>query len=309
MGKSPISHFEANRSPPEKACKSGLLEIGTACAIIVTHKSCTASVLPGARNGWGGARNSAARTSIAIKIDAAKSVMLAARQSVRIGLPLNRHVTIHWGLAGIPDTDGMRATAKFLSLARDWLRKRGFDFAWVFTRENGDGKGEHVHILMHVPPHLGVEFGQRQRRWIRNITGNKYKTGTILTRRVGGNLHAAWRSPEIYVINLGAVVAYLLKGVTQDVGEILGIPGVESGGHVIGKRTGYSENLGATAIAKTPGGLFLASEGEEVLSTAPSDNKNQLSTTPSDNKLSHRWAWVAGRIRRFPAFEHLFRLP
>lgn len=266
--------------------------------------SCPASTKIVPSTGWGGARNSAARTSDSISLSAAYALILAARQAVRIGLPLNRHVAIHWGLAGLSDDQGMLATARFLTLARDWLRKQEGEFAWTFARENGDGKGEHVHILMHVPPHLGVRFGQRQRRWIKKIVGQNYKTGTIRTRRIGGSLRAAWRSPEIYLINLGAVVAYLLKGVTDPVGRQLGVSALEAGGRVIGKRTGSSENLGAAAIARSVGWVFLPPDSD----IGP-DNGLSTTTSDADNQLSSRWAMVAGRIRRFSAFERLFRLP
>jgi hypothetical protein len=162
-------------------------------------------------------------------------------------MPLNRHLTIHWEAAGIPDCQAATATATFLTLARDWLRKRGGRFAWIFVRENGDGKGSHVHILLHCPSELARACSAMQRRWLRRVTGKPYRARIIRTARIGGTLTAAQTAPAVYAKNLAAVVGYLLKGASPEAARALGLMRVESGGSIIGKRAGTSQNIGRSA--------------------------------------------------------------
>ena len=242
MALTPSRHGGADPRMPRSA------ESGTLPALNIKSKSHPASRKTICVNGWGGARNSGTRASDCLSLKQARGVIRAAHNAHAIGLPFNRHLTIHWERAGVPDDRQATATGAFLTLGRDWLRKRGARFAWSFVRESGDGKGGHAHILMHVPPDLAVDFGRRQRSWIKRVTGRRYRTGTIRTARIGGTLRAAWTAPAVYDVNLGVVVAYLLKGASRAAGEALGVPRLEPGGSVIGKRAGWSENLGAASV-------------------------------------------------------------
>jgi hypothetical protein len=197
--------------------------------------------------GWGGARNSASRYSDALTVKQTAEIVAAAQFAARIGLPLNRHLTIHWEAAGVPDCRAAAATAAFLTLARDWLRKRGAALAWAWTRENGDGKGSHVHILLHCRPELARAFAGMQRRWLRRVTGKPYRARIIRTARIGGTLTAAQTAPAVYAENLAAVVAYLLKGASPAAAREVGLERLEAGGRVIGKRAGTSQNIGRAA--------------------------------------------------------------
>jgi hypothetical protein len=58
---------------------------------------------------------------------------------------------------------------------------------------------------------------------------------------------AAWEAPSDYDANLAKIVAYLLKGVSKTVADALGLPLIRPQGRVIGKRVGWSENIGARA--------------------------------------------------------------
>lgn len=137
-------------------------------------------------------RGSLRRVSrVPLTVKQTAEIIEAARFAASIGLPLNRHLTIHWEAAGVPDSRAAAATAAFLTLARDWLRKRGAPFAWVWVRENGDGKGSHVHFLMHCRPALARGFAGMQRRWLRRVTGKPYRARVIRTVRIGGALTAA----------------------------------------------------------------------------------------------------------------------
>lgn len=197
-------------------------------------------------SGWGGARNSAGRTSDALSLKQASGIIEAAQFAYRVGVPFNRHVTIHLERAGVPDSEAAAAIGAFLTLARDWLRKRGERTAWAWVRENGDGKGSHVHILLHVP--AGVTWGGwRLRRWIERITGKRYQAGIIRTARIGGTARTAGAAPAAYQANLAAVVAYVIKGASREAGQALRLDRLEAGGRIISKRAGWSQNVGAAA--------------------------------------------------------------
>lgn len=192
----------------------------------------------------GGVRNRKDRVSYFLTEPQATRLAQAMLNAFHIGLPLNRFITIHWERAGIPETKAAWATAQFLKYARDWLATKGLPFAYVWIRENDDGdrsKGDHVHILAHIPN--GQSAGRLQRRWIKRITGRSYRPGVIKTGRVGGTIDAFRASPEHYHANLGQVAAYVLKGGSRAVSEALGLGRWGDGGRVVGKRCGMSKSL------------------------------------------------------------------
>jgi hypothetical protein len=191
-------------------------------------------------HGWGGARNRAARTSEYIKLAAALELVDAARWAIAAGVPFNRHLTVHWALGGINDRDASAATGRLVKLIGDWVRKRGGRFAHAWVREMGRRKGSHVHILLHIPKNL--RLGHMTSRWVRSILG-RTKKGTIKTRAIGGTAKAAFSGSDWYEDNLAAVVAYLLKGVSVEAGEALGLDSAAAGGWIIGKRIAISQNL------------------------------------------------------------------
>lgn len=222
--------------------------IGTAGAI----KNISSGASSPARR-WGGRRNSASRTSESLSLDQATNIIEAAQFAAAAGMPFNRHLTIHWQQAGIPDGRAAWATGRFLKLAGDWIAKGGGSaakerckcasrFAWAWVRENGERKGSHVHMLLHLP--AGMRIGNMQRRWLRSITGQPYSPSSIKTARIGGTVGAAQLAPAVYEANLAAVVGYVLKGTCPSAARKLGLERVEQGGRIIGKRAATSQNIG-----------------------------------------------------------------
>lgn len=198
-----------------------------------------ASLSPAA-NGWGGARNFRDRVSHHIALEAALELVDAARWAIAAGMPFNRHLTVHWGLCGLSDCDAAAATARLVKLISDWVRKRGGPFAYAWVREMGRRKGSHVHILLHIPK--GIGLGHMTSRWARSILG-QIKHGTIKTRSIGGSPLAAFSGSDWYEVNLARLVAYLLKGVSVEVGAALALDQSAEGGQIIGKRVSVSQNL------------------------------------------------------------------
>ena len=191
------------------------------------------------RQPHGGARNSASRTSDWIPLAKAELLIVAARMAPALGLPFTRHITVHWEAAGVSDAQAGAATTAFLKYVREWL---GGATAYVWTRENGEGKGSHLHILAHIPRGRQLS-GAQSRRWITQVTGQPYCAGTILTARLTGYGDPAG---PLYAANLQTVVAYVLKGTEPVAAAALGIRH-EPGGTIIGKRCGTSRNIGKAA--------------------------------------------------------------
>lgn len=222
--------------------KQRLGPIGTAVAVKL-GPSVASSPAPR----WGGRRNSGSRTSHSLSLIQATNILEAAQFAAAAGMPFNRHLTIHWQQAGIADERAAWATGRFLKLAGDWIAKRGGRFAWAWVRENGDAKGSHVHILLHLP--AGTRIGTMQQRWLRSTTGKPYSASTIKTARIGGTAGAAHSAPAAYRANLAAVVAYVLKGASQAAARKLGLNRLEAGGRIMGKRAATSQNIGRKARA------------------------------------------------------------
>jgi hypothetical protein len=195
---------------------------------------------------WGGRRNRRDRVSYALPLAKARAIIGAAYRARAIGLPFNRHVTVHWTALGLTDADAAEATGRLAKLAADWLRTKGQQFACAWVREHdiGDGsKGSHVHILLHCPDTLPI--GRMWLRWLRTVSGRPYRRGGVHTTRIGGTLNCHRSNPASYDANLDAVLAYIAKGVSPADAATLGLPKQQVGGCIIGKRAGSSQNIGA----------------------------------------------------------------
>lgn len=210
---------------------------GTALASLPIPIGCAPSPAPASPFKHGGARNSASRTSDALTLAQAEKLTKAAYTAMAIGRPLNRHICVHWEAAGLSDREAMAATTAFLKYLREWLRGQT---AYLWTRENGDGKGSHVHILAHVPDAKRMS-GALSRRWVQRCTIRTYRAGAIFSRKIAG---AGQPDAALYAQNLSKVLAYVLKGARPEAAASLGIV-QEPGGEVIGKRCGTSRNIGS----------------------------------------------------------------
>lgn len=243
---------EMSQPPDNTRKKQAASTIGTSVAIIALKNSGAQELA----SRWGGRRNSAARTSQSLTLKQAQNIIGAAQYATAIGLPFNRFVTIHWQQAGIPDSGAARSTGQFIKLASDYCAKRGSRIAWAWVRENGDGKGSHVHILLHWPnvketADNGANWRNLAQRWLRAITDKPYRVGTIKTERIGGTINTATASPALHNENLAKVVGYILKGTDPSVAPILGLTRLEAGGTIIGKRAATSQNIGQAARTRS----------------------------------------------------------
>lgn len=199
-------------------------------------------------NGWGGARKRKHEFSEALTRAQCEAILASVDAMIARGMPPNRFLTVHWEKQGVAPADAFACQAAFFRLARDWARKRGNEISYVWIRENdfGDGmKGEHVHILLHIPePLLPVIIRSMTRRWLLRVTAHKYEKGAILTRVIGRRASDYRNAPELYRANLASLlVGYLLKGASKEAARELALPRCGDGGRIKGKRWGRSQNL------------------------------------------------------------------
>ena len=214
---------------------------GTPLANITDNLSCS---LGPVASGWGGARNRADRMSETLTKAQCGKLIAAARFAHAIGLPFNRHWTIHSEKAGIQAHDGQRFVRRVLKSAGTAARRHGGQLAGIWVRENGEGKGEHVHILMHLP--RGMKLANRTRRWV-VAAGGTYQPRVSRVRSIGGLLSSAELNDERYLANADNVLAYLLKHGDESAMEALGLLLWGQRGLIMGKRCGSTQNISCGA--------------------------------------------------------------
>lgn len=186
------------------------------------------------------------RRSAALRSKDCGNLLLAAEHAIRIGKPLNRMLTVHFDAAGIADP--VKATGQLLKLMGDWLRCNNTAITAVWVREAGSTKGEHVHILLSVPPPIVRSFTRMQRGWFNKI-GAAWKQGVYMSRPIGGSHNVAFSeaSTSLYQQALTGALHYLLKGADERARSAYCISKRGDGGELWGKRCSSTENIGRTA--------------------------------------------------------------
>jgi hypothetical protein len=174
-------------------------------------------------------------------LEKAIELVEAAQRAWAIGRPFNRHLTVHWAKAGLSDAQAATATGSFVKLIIDWARRHG-GTCYVWVRENGERKGSHTHILLHVPRGLSLAL---TRRWYRTVTGwrGKLPSRAVKTVCIGGSARCAFAGGEHYSANLANIVSYVLKGVDKRGGTALDLDRYASGGEIQGKRLSIGGSL------------------------------------------------------------------
>jgi hypothetical protein len=228
--------------PPQKRTNLPVTRTGTALAI--SNSSFGVAALSTRSTGRGGARNRADRESHALTAAQIGNLKAAERHAAKIGLPFNRMITIHWQAAGVPLAGITKATGRFIDLMTKALARHGSGTAWLWVHENCGPKGGHCHLLAHVPADLVPVIAGLQRGWLRRITGQPYRARVIHSKPIGGRLGLEIGNPDLHAINLEAALAYVLKGASPEGASQFGLG---PGGHVLGKRCGTSQNIGAKA--------------------------------------------------------------
>lgn len=218
---------------------NGLIaQAGTALANIDTIQSCGQSHAKGT---WGGARNNGKKPSWNLSLQNCLDLIAAGNFADVSGLRFNRHWTVHYEKAGIAEHDATRFIGRLLKLAGDYARRHGGRLAAIWVREGGEGKGGHVHILIHLS--TGLTMKGRTRRWVQ-LAGGRCIAKVSRVRPIGGSILAAEGDGEHYQHNAAIVRRYLLKNVEEADGADLGLKLRGQSGLVIGKRCGWTQNVG-----------------------------------------------------------------
>jgi hypothetical protein len=173
-----------------------------------------------------------------------EGMLAAAIYAERTGRTFTRHWTVHYEAARIPDSEGAEFIGRLLRIVGRQARGAGGELAAIWARENGHSKRGHVHIVLALP--AGFTLRNRTRRWI-EAAGGKYQKGVSVVRIVGGTLASSAFDGERHGENVRNVIGYLLKGADNEAAEAMGLGRYGEAGPVIGKRCGWTQNIGERA--------------------------------------------------------------
>lgn len=177
-----------------------------------------------------------ARQSTQIGRKPAANVHHAFRFANTIGCPLNYFVTINFALTPCP---AQRTSAAFRRLLCSWfarwLRRHPKNKAkcpptYAYAVETANGQ-THVHWAVHIPRGFVREFRRILPQWIEAVAG--------------GPMHAPSAVKHRRVYNPVGLKRYMLKGMDPLFARLWQIRPVDQG-LVIGRRSGFSRNLGPT---------------------------------------------------------------
>jgi hypothetical protein len=179
---------------------------------------------------------SSTRATSFIRRYPAVNIHHATRYAERIGLPLNRFITINFDLTECLPRGASHAFRKLLTQRfAPWLRrsagiKEQIPPTYVWTIEAAGGQTA-LHWLVHLPQQIHSAFDRRLSDWLATLTGASIEAGAIKIKPIH---------------NIVGLRRYVLKGTEPVWAKHLGVRPV-SQGVVIGKRSGFSRNLGPAA--------------------------------------------------------------
>lgn len=232
--------------PKESHTIPGFLKVGTDFAVSIFPFGVAAETVVASQK-QGGARNFASRESYGLETRHVDNLLAATAHAYAIARPFTRIVSIHWEAAGVKPAHVAQATGRFIDLLSKAMARKGCEITWLWVQENGEGKGAHVHIMVHVPASLAASVARLQIGWLRRITGNRYRAKVIKSDPIGRLLGLEVTNPVLHASNVAAVLAYVLKGATWDAAQTFGLDRLDGGGRCIGKRCAVSQNIGPKA--------------------------------------------------------------
>lgn len=180
--------------------------------------------------------NSRNRQSLQIGRKPAANLHHATRFAERIGQPLNQFITINYTKTACRPED---ASARFRLLLASWfarwLRRHPRNrkacqptYVWVLEAAGGQTA---VHWLVHIPRGLIREFWSMVPQWVQATVGPDIEPSTVKHRRIH---------------NVTGLKRYVLKGMDPHFARAWKIrPSPQ--GMIVGKRSGFSRNLGPAA--------------------------------------------------------------
>ena len=188
--------------------------------------------------------------SRALDLDHVRGAVNAAAFASSAGWPLSVQLTIAWELSEYFADEGWATlqTRLFNEMGR-YLRRRGIEIAFVWTRERAPGRGAHTHAAVH-------------------LGGKPIDVAAGLLAYLTDKFSFAPGAVDISMGKFGAmtpsrragIMLYLLKGIdhaafrftgndgsTENIGAALGIDHRGQQGHIAIKRAGVSQNVALAA--------------------------------------------------------------
>jgi hypothetical protein len=160
----------------------------------------------------------------------------ARRYASSKGVPFNWMVTINFGLSGLTPERASSMLQKLLAQRfAPWLRRSANNdnelkptYIWALEAPLG---AVSAHLLVHLPPPLSKGFSGRLIRWLEGLVGSGVPSRAVDVRPIR---------------TLVGATRYMLKGINATWASHLEIQPIPQG-EVVGKRWGFSRNLGPTA--------------------------------------------------------------
>jgi hypothetical protein len=157
-----------------------------------------------------------------------------------IGQEPTVHVTVQWRHAPNPTPTPERLT-RLVNLIGVWVRRRtGRPAVWVYSREIGLRKGEHLHMLLHLPDRLVEPLRRNVQHWLELEADDVKPSASRVDLIRPGDL----RHLQSYLLKESAPAFLETQNVSQH--HIA----KATGGIVAGKRTRISKPIGKTARRK-----------------------------------------------------------
>lgn len=146
--------------------------------------------------------------------------------------PFNRFITIHLkDIKHLKTKTPQNLLSELMEKTRKWLQRNGFGHAHIWVLENGDVKGIHAHILVHIPRRHIHEYKRLLKKWLPlDFTDNTLNIKTVK--------YPQWGQLGGRSCVYGAL-RYICKGIdpktpTQDIRP-------KYQGEIIGRRCGHSK--------------------------------------------------------------------
>jgi len=154
--------------------------------------------------------------------------------------PLNFVATIHWAVA---DGDGLadKRWQKLIEITRHWFSRRGTEFScvWVMEAATG-GKDVHTHLTFHLPDHIDAD--ELENYW-RDRLGRAYENVLdFKPAHTDGYGVIGWQR---YMFKEASPKTRKMYGVPSNINKFRAQHGL-----VVGKRAGFTQNLGPKAIER-----------------------------------------------------------
>ncbi len=147
--------------------------------------------------------------------------------------PLNRFFTIHYNDYIEDIKRPQKLIYKILENTRKWLTQRKIKTAYVWVLENGEYKGIHTHIMLHIPEGYQIEYKKALKRWL-PFEWSRQRVDVKRTQYpLYGDLHP--------LSSMYGRLRYICKGVNPE--QAIKNIDCKYQGEIFGKRFGISKSL------------------------------------------------------------------